>query len=143
MSARPAILLKKENKILTMRYHYGGQDVYNLPGGNVDFGEGMEEALCREMQEELGLEVSVGELVISGEIHRDNRQTLHCIFWGEIVKGEPILNPAETSALEICWLDAIQLTSVNLYPNVGQVLAGVLDGEEGSWFLGKIEQPWY
>ena len=70
---RPAIFILENQdgipKILTMKYNYGGEEVYNLPGGNLELGEYLNEALAREMIEELGIKVSVGELILVGEVH--------------------------------------------------------------------------
>ena len=38
MIVRPAICIVENEKILTMRYRYGNTDVFNLPGGNLEFG---------------------------------------------------------------------------------------------------------
>lgn len=37
--------------------------VYELPGGHIDFGEGLKQGLAREIMEELGMYVSIGEVV--------------------------------------------------------------------------------
>lgn len=143
MNIRPALVILRDGKILTMRYRYGEKDVYNLPGGNVDFGEGLKDTLVRELVEELNLQVSVGDMLFAGEVHLKEKQTLHCIFKGEILSGEPVLNPEETTALEVYWLEPEKLGEVNLYPNVGEALKYAMDGEQINWFLGKIEQKWF
>ncbi len=47
--------------ILVSHEHYQGLSFTKLPGGGLEFGEGMREALHREFMEELGIEVRVGE----------------------------------------------------------------------------------
>ncbi|NBA87392.1 NUDIX domain-containing protein [Emticicia sp. CRIBPO] len=143
MNIRPALVLLKEGKILTMRYRYGERDVYNLPGGNVDFGEGLKDTLIRELVEELNLEVSVGDLLFVAEVHLKEKQTLHCVFKGEVLSGEPVLNPEQTTAHEVCWLEPENLVETNLYPSVGEALKNALEGEQINWFLGKIDQKWF
>jgi len=145
MKIRPAILIIENEKILTMQYNYGEQDVYNLPGGNLEFGEHLSNALAREMVEEMGIKVSVEELILVGEVHNAEqiKQTFHFIFAGKIIEGKPILNPKETSALAIKWLNISELTSVNLYPNISEKLLQYLAGNLENKYIGKIEQQWF
>lgn len=142
MNIRPSILIEKDNKILTLKYKYGNEDVYNLPGGNVEFGEGIKATLIREMEEELNLDVVVGEMVCSGEIHFPEKQTLHCIFEGTIIDGVPIINPKETKAIEVVWMPIAELTSINLYPSVSKHLQNWLYDDKPPLFLGIIDQKW-
>jgi 8-oxo-dGTP diphosphatase len=145
MKIRPAILIIKNEKILTMQYHYGGKDVYNLPGGNVEFGEHLTDALAREMVEEMEIKVSVGELIMVGEVHsvEQKKQTFHFIFAGKIVEGTPILNPKQTSAISIKWLSISDLFLVNLYPNISEKLLQYLSGSLENKYIGQIEQQWF
>ncbi|WP_435357094.1 NUDIX domain-containing protein [Emticicia sp. SJ17W-69] len=145
MKIRPAILIIENEKILTMQYNYGGQDLYNLPGGNLEFGEHLTDALVREMMEEMGIKVSIGELIMVGEVFfaEQKKQTFHFIFEGEITAGTPILNPKETSAINIKWLNINDLKSVNLYPNISEKLLQYLEGNLDNKYIGKIEQQWF
>lgn len=145
MKIRPAILIIENEKILTMQYNYGGQDVYNLPGGNLEFGEHLSNALAREMIEEMGIQVSIGDLMMVGEVHAlaQQKQTFHFIFEGKIIEGTPILNPKETSAIAIKWLDINDLKLVNLYPNISEKLLLYLAGNLENKYIGKIEQQWF
>jgi 8-oxo-dGTP diphosphatase len=142
---RPAILIKENDKILTMQYRYGNEDVFNLPGGNLEFGEKMVDALKREMEEELGIEVRVGSLILIGEIHfpEQKKHSLHCIFEGKIMAGTPTLNPEHTSAQNIRWLALHELPSLNLYPNVSKNLILWQNQSLESPYIGKINQQWF
>lgn len=147
IKVRPAILIIENQKILTMKYIYGGKEVYNLPGGNLELGEYLNQALAREMVEELGIEVEIGELILIGEVHSDEeeqrKQTLHLLFEGKIMKGLPTLNPKETSALAIHWLSANDLEKVNLYPNLTIQIKDYLAGKLQNKYIGKIDQQWF
>ena len=145
MKIRPAILIIENEKILTMQYSYGGQDVFNLPGGNLEFGEHLTDALVREMAEEMKIQVSVGELIMVGEVHalEQQKQTFHFIFDGKITEGTPILNPKETSAIAVKWLNINELSSKNLYPNISEKLTQYLAKNLNNKYIGKIEQKWF
>jgi 8-oxo-dGTP diphosphatase len=144
---RPAILIIENQKILTMKYIYGGKEVYNLPGGNLELGEYLNEALAREMVEELGIEVEVGKLILIGEVHsgieEQMKQTLHLLFEGKITEGVPTLNPKETSALDIQWLSVNDLENINLYPKLTTQIKDYLAGKLQNKYIGKIDQPWF
>lgn len=145
INVRPAILIIENQQILTMQYNYGGQEVYNLPGGNLELGEHLSDALAREMQEELGIEVSVGEMILVGEVYFEERKkhTLHLLFDGKITSGVPTLNPKETSALVIKWLAINELGQVNLYPNLTKQIQDYLAGKLSNKYIGKIDQQWF
>ena len=61
---RVAGILVKDGKILLVRHEKNDKSYWLLPGGGMDFGETAEEALIREFQEEVGLTIKVGKLVI-------------------------------------------------------------------------------
>ena|SRR6218665_3530407 len=145
MKIRPAVVIIEDEKILTMHYQYGGQDVYNLPGGNLEFGESLILALTRELEEELGITIEIGELMMVGEVHFPDpqKQTIHFIFEGKILSGIPTLNPEHTSSLAIRWLGIEELLTVNLYPNITKNLKEYLSGNLPDKYIGKLDQTWF
>jgi 8-oxo-dGTP diphosphatase len=56
-----ALIFDDEGRVLLG--HRRDVDWWNLPGGGMEAGETVDEALCREVREETGLEVKVGRLV--------------------------------------------------------------------------------
>jgi len=145
INVRPAVLIIENQQVLTMQYKYDGQEIYNLPGGNLELGEYLSEALSREMQEELDIEVAVGEMILVGEVYFEDRKkhTLHLLFEGKITAGIPKLNPNETSALGIKWLNMSDLEKVNLYPNLSKSIQDYLAGKLNNKYIGKIDQQWF
>jgi mutator protein MutT len=74
-----AALIRRGNRILLVRRGEGGDlgGCWELPGGKTDPGERPEEALKRELREELGVEAVVGPAVGRAEFdHRGRRFTL-------------------------------------------------------------------
>jgi 8-oxo-dGTP diphosphatase len=141
MKVRPSIAITENNQILLMRYRYGDTDVYNLPGGNVDKGETLTETVIRELMEELGIEVEVGKMILSGDVimPEGKEDVLHCVFEGKILSGKPVLNPKETSALELVWMPLEDLSELEMYPNVGKYLSKRFDFQ----YVRKVEQTWW
>ena len=63
--------------------------LWEFPGGKQEEGETLEECLVRELKEELGLEIVVGELFMSVEYEYETKFiTLHC-FQCSLLQGTP------------------------------------------------------
>ena len=79
---RAAGILVKDGQILLVRHEKNGKSYWLLPGGGVDFGESVEDALIREFQEEVGLPIRVGKLVLVHDSIPPNhhRQVLNLYF---------------------------------------------------------------
>ena len=85
---------------------------WEFPGGKVEPGESPQEALTRELREELGISVDVGAELVepdrgTWQISKDLEMRL---WFASITDGEPV---AEDSHDELKWLDADSLESVN------------------------------
>lgn len=128
-----------------MRYCYGGQDVFALPGGNPDRDETLPETIRREIQEELGVSVDVGEMILAGEmlLTQRNDDVLHVVFAARNLQDEPALNPDETTALELVWKPISDLMAVNMYPNVGALIQAWLESNVSLGYVGRIEQQYF
>lgn len=144
MRCRPALVILENNHVLVMKYQYGSQFIYNLPGGNTDPGESFPETVARECLEELGIDVEVGPLMLMGEIAASEKRatSLHILFSGEILGGIPEIQPSETTALEVLWLPVSMLNEVHMYPNVGLALQDLIFTQSQGRYVGTIDQPW-
>jgi 8-oxo-dGTP diphosphatase len=60
---RAGAIIVKNQKVLLMHQILNGEDFYTLPGGTWEKGETLEETCTREVLEEFGINVEVGELV--------------------------------------------------------------------------------
>ncbi len=61
-----ALIVNKEGRILLTKCHKWF-DKYMLPGGHIEVGETMKEAVAREVKEEVGLDVEVAEMLLIQE----------------------------------------------------------------------------
>lgn len=148
MLVRPSVVILTDNKLLLLKYNYGGHDVYGLPGGNPDEDDTLEDTIVRELKEELNLDVEVLQLIIAGEVifKEKSKSTLHCVFSGRVASGPPVINPEHTSALGYEWKDINELDTINMYPNIGKHIKAWVSGESSSPsgpYIGQIKQQWF
>ena len=57
------IVLDEQNRVLMVRQHHEGRDIWMVPGGGIEEGETSRDAGVREVMEETGLEVEMGKLI--------------------------------------------------------------------------------
>ncbi len=81
-------------------------DVWDLPGGHVNQGESLEEALRREAREELGIEVL--ELSWLGHVYDDVEPAVVHLYTILSWRGEPV-NAAPDEHTEVRWFSATEL----------------------------------
>lgn len=108
-----AAVIRDKDKIFATARGYGefkGQ--WEFPGGKIEEGESPQQALVREIKEELEADITVGELV--GTVEYDYpafHLSMDC-FWCEVAAGELVLKEAEAAK----WLSKEDLYSVQWLP---------------------------
>lgn len=103
----------KEPIIFATQRGYGDfKGGWEFPGGKIEEGETSEQALKREIMEELDTEISVGELIDTIEYdYQQFHLSMDC-FWCEIVSGNLVLKEHEAAR----WLTKKQLNDVKWLP---------------------------
>lgn len=108
-----AAVIMNEGKVFATQRGYGEfKDGWEFPGGKVEAGESPEEALCREIREELEVEVNVGDLIDTIEYDYPAFHLSMKCYACTIAGGSPHLLEHEAAR----WLSADQLDSVAWLP---------------------------
>lgn len=108
-----AAVIMKEGRVFAKQRGYGEfKDGWEFPGGKVEAGESPEEALRREIREELEVEVNVGDLIDTIEYDYPAFHLSMKCYACTIAGGSPHLLEHEAAR----WLSADQLDSVAWLP---------------------------
>ena len=114
-----AAIIRKENKIFATQRGYGEwKDWWEFPGGKIEAGETAEEALKREIREELSTEISLDKLLCTVEYDYPKfHLTMHCYLCS--LQTEALhLNEHEAAR----WLTKEELGSVKWLPADWEVI---------------------
>lgn len=108
-----AAVIKKGNKIFATQRGYGDlKGGWEFPGGKIESGETPQQALVREIREELNTKIEVGEFIETVDFDYETfHLTMHC-FICEVLEGE--LELLEHSAAK--WLTKENIDSVEWLP---------------------------
>lgn len=108
-----AAIIRNEDKIFaTQRGHGHGIGGWEFPGGKIESGETPEEALVREIREELDTEIEVGELLDTIEYDYPTFHLSMKCFWSSIVSGDLVLKEHEAAR----WLTKDEIYDVEWLP---------------------------
>ncbi len=126
MTRRPevcvgAVVIDDDRLLLIRRGHGPGAGEWSLPGGRVEFGETMVEALVREVREETGLDVVVGDYVGHVERFGDDHHFVIHDFYATAFDAEVLA--AGEDASEAAWFDLHVVTELTLVDGLAEFLA--------------------
>ena len=117
-----AAIIRRDNEIFATQRGYGPyKDRWEFPGGKIENDETPEEAIKREIREELDVIISVGRLIDTIEFdYPEFHLSMKC-FWAEIQCGEPVLLEHEDAK----WLTVEELNTVKWLPADISILGSI------------------
>ncbi len=135
-------LIIRDGKMAAITISDGIETWYILPGGGQESEERLDEALCREVEEELGLCVSCGELlfVIEG-VHGEAFHRVDLVFEANYIrKIEQPKFHVDTNQTGVAWLDISALNKAPLYPSrLRREIMNYYEGKPHRTYLGNEE----
>jgi 8-oxo-dGTP diphosphatase len=130
-----AIIVEKERVLLVKRGHAPLAGEWSIPGGVLELGEALEEAVVREAWEETGLRVETeGLLGVYNRVLRDadERTLYHYVlidFLCHRVSGEP---KASGDAAEVRWFSRNEIGTLSLPQDTVEVIGLGFEKAEGA-----------
>lgn len=118
-----AAVILKDGKVFATQRGYGNyKDWWEFPGGKIEKGESPEQALVREIQEELDAEILVGEKIKTVEWdYPEFHLTLHC-FWCTLNAPAIHLNEHEAAS----WVGKEDIMTLRWLPADKDILEEII-----------------
>lgn len=106
--------IKKQNKILAVQRseNMSLSNLWEFPGGKIEENETKEEALIREIKEELSIEIDILDFITTASYDYDFGRVILSVFSAEILSGKIELN--EHSNMK--WLEPKELSHLEWAP---------------------------
>ena len=136
---RVAGILIRGNRMLLIAHKKNDEIYWLLPGGGVDYGESLNEALIREFMEELNISVDVKDIALvsdsidpTGDRHVVNICFLCTFKTGDFVLGE------DKRLYDFRFFDRDELDSVEIFPPINNDLIDIMNGKIKDRYIGKL-----
>jgi len=115
-----AVVADGAGRVLVSRRPPGSHmaGLWEFPGGGVEPGETAEAALARELVEELGVEIAVGEPLTFAWHHEPGRSLLLLFYRATLRAGEP----RGMQGQEVAWVDVAELAALAMPPADGALV---------------------
>ena len=126
-----AAVIQKERKILIAKRSNSGvhPSLWEFPGGKVEEGETLKEALKREIKEELDCWITVGDFIDESMVFTDTLQIEMAVFEAIVQQGEP----RKLEHAELRWIEIHELECFTWAPADIPLLESVSRYFKGHW----------
>lgn len=135
-------LIIRDGKMAAIRIRDANEEWYIMPGGGQEPEETLQETVCREVSEELGINVKCKELLFVVEgVHGERFHRVDLIFRCEFMNELPhIALQYDTNQVGVEWLDISTLNLQQLYPSkLRRQIMNFCEGKPYKVYLGNEE----
>ncbi len=128
-----AVIVEDGKILLVKRGNEPSKGKWSIPGGIVKVGEGLVTALKREVKEEVGLDIDIGDVACVSEeiIVESGRVRFHYViidFFAKVAGGT--LRP-NSDALDAMWVPLEKINELDVVDFVKKLVKKIRDGERG------------
>lgn len=124
-----ALVTNDRGEVLLLRTHWRS-DTWEMPGGNVELGEPLDKAICREFLEETGIVIK--PIGITGVYMNTTKQVLSICFRAQYISGE--IKIQEDEILEARYIK-IDQSNIEEYITRPQQRSRLLDAINAAYFV--------
>lgn len=134
---RVAVALVEDGKLLLVEHCKGQRKYWLLPGGGLEWGEGVKLAARRELLEETGVEAEIGHLLLASEtVSPDGaRHLIHLVFSGRRLRSTDVAPLEEERITDVRWVPLEEVPLLTFHPPIGATLHAL--GVEGLGFRAE------
>lgn len=107
--------------------------LWELPGGRMHLHENPYEGLAREIREELGAEVEIGDVVHVEQFYQTRTKDVHVLlaYRATLAEPEKPLAPDESEVAEHAWITEADMGDYSFYDNIERALRTFFDKRHG------------
>ena len=139
MQVRVTGILIEDEKVLLVKQKVANRN-WSLPGGRVENGETLEEAMIREMREETGLEVKIKNLLYVCDKPDASPSLLHITFLLERIEGEITLPSNEFDYNPIQDVQMVPIKDLSQYGFSETFITLISEGFASAWSYQGLKQ---
>jgi len=125
------LLDKSESKILMV---LNRNNSWSLPGGGVEKGETLKQAVIRETKEETGYDIDIDGIVSLNETFIDDNHVFFVVFKARLIQ-EPSQIPKEENILKVEWIDL--KTADNLMPYYPNGISSLINNSNAQYIIQR------
>lgn len=138
-------VIVRDDSILLVEVEHPKGNFFHLPGGGVELGESLQEALHREMQEEVCARIAIGRLLVIWEYNPietnptyDHQHLLELVFECELIPGNEPKHPENPDPrhVDVKWMPLKEFDKTHLHPNINhQILDRLNQADTNPYIL--------